>query len=199
MADLGSPSTVIRSPFPGVVIKAQTAPGEVIDVDRELFSIADLSHVWVQAEVYERDLGRIQIGETAFITVDTYPDQNFSAHVTYIGDILDPRTRTAQVRCELANPGTKLKLDMFASVALPTKFNRRVLVVPASAIQRIGEGNVVFVRKAKTKFEVRQIQIGPNVNDLTELKSGLVEGEEIVAQGAFHLKSIALGSEIGEE
>lgn len=196
--NLSHPSTVIRSPFTGVVIKAQTAPGEVIDVDRELFSIADLSHVWVQAEVYEKDLGRVQLGQSAFITVDTY-EQKFSGKVTYIGDILDPQTRTARVRCEVANPDTKLKLDMFASVALPTHFSRRALAVPASAIQQIESTNVVFVRKGKNQFEVRQIQTGPTVNDLTEVKQGLAGGEEIVKQGSFHLKSIALSGQIGEE
>ena len=196
--NLSHPSTIIRSPFTGVVIKAQTAPGEVIDVDRELFSIADLSHVWVQAEVYEKDLGRVQLGQPAYITVDTY-DQKFSGNVAYIGDILDPRTRTARVRCEVANPGTKLKLDMFASVALPTHFSRRALAVPASAIQQIDGNNVVFVRRGKTQFEVRQIQTGPTVDALTEVKQGLAGGEEIAQQGSFHLKSIALSRQIGEE
>lgn len=197
--NLRSPSTVIRSPFGGVVTKAETSPGDVVDGDKELFSIADLSQVWVQAEVYEKDLGRVRVGQPAYITVDTYPDERFSGKVTYIADILDPQTRTARVRCEVANPNTKLKLDMFASVALPTKFNRRALVVPATAIQQIEGKNVVFVQKAKTRFEVRQIQIGKTVNDRTEVLGGLSEKEVVVRQGSFHLKSIALGTEIGEE
>jgi membrane fusion protein, heavy metal efflux system len=192
------PSTVIRSPFTGVVIKAETAPGEVIDVDRELFSIADLSHIWVQAEVYEKDLGRVQLGQSAFITVDTY-EQKFTGKVTYIGDILDPQTRTARVRCEVANPDTQLKLDMFATVALPTHFSRRALAVPTSAIQQIDRNNVVFVRVGRTRFDVRRIQTGPTINDLTEVKEGLAAGEEIVQQGSFHLKSIALSGQIGEQ
>jgi membrane fusion protein, heavy metal efflux system len=193
------PSTVIRAPFAGVVIKAQTAPGDVFDAGRELFSIADLSHVWVQAEVYEKDLSRVQIGQPAFITVDTYPGERFKGQVTYLSDILDPQTRTAKVRCEVANPGVRLKLEMFAAVELPTHFSRRALVVPASAIQQLNGTDVVFVRKSNTTFETRPVKTGKTLHDLTEVQDGLREGEVIVKTGAFHLKSVALSGQIGEE
>jgi cobalt-zinc-cadmium efflux system membrane fusion protein len=197
--NVANPSTVIRAPFAGVVIKAQTAPGDVFDADRELFLIADLSHVWVQAEVYEKDLGRVQVGQAANITVDTYPNEKFQGQVTYLGDILDPQTRTARVRCEVANPGVRLKLDMFATIELPTHFNRRALVLPSSAIQQIEGADVVFVRKSRTQFETRPIKMGKTLEDLTEIESGLQEGEEIVQTGSFHLKSVALSGQIGEE
>jgi membrane fusion protein, heavy metal efflux system len=198
-ANAARPSTVIRAPFAGVIIKAQVAPGDVFDTGRELFSIADLSHVWVQAEVYEKDLGRIQAGQPAFVTVDTYPGEQFKGQVTYIGDILDPQTRTARVRCEVPNPEIRLKLDMFASIALPTHFSQRGLVVPASAIQELDGKDVVFVRKSNTSFEIRPVTKGKILNELVEIKAGIREGEQIVSQGAFHLKSIALSGEIGEE
>jgi cobalt-zinc-cadmium efflux system membrane fusion protein len=198
-ANVNHPSTVIRAPFTGVVIKAQTAPGDVFDADRELFSIADLSHVWVQAEVYEKDLGRVQIGQPAFITVDTYPGEKFKGQVTYLGDILDPQTRTSRVRCEVANPDVRLKLDMFAIIELPTHFSRRTLVVPASAIQQLDENDVVFVRKSATTFETRPVKTGKTVDEVTEVQSGLRNGEEVVKQGAFHLKSVALSGQIGEQ
>lgn len=197
--NVSNPSTVIRAPFAGVVIKAQTAPGDVFDADRELFSIADLSHVWVQAEVYEQDLGRVKVGEPAAITVDTYPGERFQGQVTYLGDILDPQTRTARVRCEVANPGIRLKLDMFASIELPTHFSRRALVVPASAIQDLNGNSVVFIRKTPTGFEVRPVKTGKTLEEKTEIQSGLQEGEQVVSVGSFHLKSVALSSQIGEE
>jgi membrane fusion protein, heavy metal efflux system len=193
------PSSVIRAPFAGVVIKAQIAPGDMFDTDRELFSIADLSRVWVQAEVYEKDLGRIQVGQSAFVTVDTYPGEQFKGQVTYLGDILDPQTRTARVRCEVPNPEVRLKLDMFASIALPTHFSQRGLVVPAAAIQELEGKDVVFVRKSDTGFEIRPVTKGKILNELVEIQAGIREGEQIVSQGAFHLKSIALSGEIGEE
>lgn len=197
--NVSNPSTVIRAPFAGVVIKAQTAPGDVFDADRELFSIADLSHVWVQAEVYEQDLGRVKVGQRAVITVDTYPGERFQGEVTYLGDILDPQTRTARVRCEVANPGIRLKLDMFASIELPTHFSRRALVVPASAIQDLNGNSVVFVRKTPTGFEARPVKAGKTLEEETEIQSGLQEGEQVVSVGSFHLKSVALSGQIGEE
>jgi len=197
--NVANPSTVIRAPFAGVVIKAQTAPGDVFDADRELFSIADLSHVWVQAEVYEQDLDRVKVGQPATITVDTYPGEKFQGQVTYLGDILDPQTRTARVRCEVANPGVRLKLDMFAAIELPTHFRRRALVVPPSTVQQLNGNDVVFVRKSPTTFETKPVKTGRTVEGFTEIQSGLREGEEVVEIGSFHLKSVALSSQIGEE
>jgi cobalt-zinc-cadmium efflux system membrane fusion protein len=197
--NVANPSTAIRAPFAGVVIKAQTAPGDVFDADRELFSIADLFHVWVQAEVYERDLGRVRVGQPAVITVDTYPGEKFEGQVTYIADILDPQTRTARVRCEVANPNVRLKLDMFAAIELPTHFSRRALVVAPSAIQQLNGNNVVFIRKSQTTFETRVVKAGRTVGDWTEIQSGLQEGEEVVKTGSFHLKSVAMSGQIGEE
>lgn len=191
--------TTIRSPFAGVVVKVVAAPGEAVDPSSELFQIADLSRVWVQAEVYEKDLGRIRIGQTALISVDTYPGQTFSGKMTYMSDVLDPQTRTVKVRCEVPNPGIKLKLDMFASVSLPTTFSKRVLAVPASAIQQVETKTVVFVQKAPTKFEQREVKTGQTVNGNTEILSGLQGGEPVVKTGSFHLKSIVLGGTLGDE
>jgi len=192
-------STEIHAPFAGVVIKAETAPGELFDADRELFSIADLSRVWVQAEVYEQDLARVQQGQNATISVDTYPNEKFAGKVTYIADVLDPQTRTARVRCEVANPSVRLKLDMFAAIELPTHFRRRALVAPLSAIQEVNGSKVVFIRKTSTQFEMRPVTLGKPLEDITEIEAGLREGEDVVTAGSFHLKSIALSGQIGGE
>lgn len=194
-----SPVATIRSPFPGIVIQAAAAPGQVVGPESDLFQLADLSEVWVQAEVYEKDLGRIRIGQPATILVDTYPDHVFSGSVTYIGDTLDPKTRTARVRCEVHNPQARLKLNMFASVKLPTIFHRKGLAIPAAALQQIENNNVVFVRASETTFELRQVQLGKTINGTVEVLAGISEKEAVVVDGAFHLKSILLGKEIGEE
>ena len=191
--------TTIIAPFGGVITKAQIAAGEVVDTDHDLFTVADLSRVWVQAEVYEKDLGRIRMGQPAFVTVDTYPDERFTGKVSYISDILDPQTRTARVRCEVANPQVRLKLDMFASVQVPTTFSREALAVPVSALQQVEEKNVLFIQTAPTKFELRPVQTGKTIDGLLEILSGLKAGEQVVTQGAFHLKSILAGKELGEE
>ena len=191
--------TSLRAPFDGIVTRVLAAPGEVVDASTELFTVADLSRVWVQAEVYEQDLGRLALGQTALIHVDTYAGEQFTGHVAYISDTIDPQTRTARVRCETPNPATRLKLDMFATVRLPTTFNRRALAVPEAALQQLEGRPVVFVRRAPTRFEARPVETGKTVGGFIEIRSGLRAGEPIVIAGSFHLKSIALGSELGEE
>jgi cobalt-zinc-cadmium efflux system membrane fusion protein len=191
--------TSITAPFAGIVTKVAAAPGEVIESGTELFTVADISRVWVLAEVYEKDLGRIRVGQSAVIHVDTYPDEPFAGKVTYIADALDPQTRTAKVRCEVANPGFRLKLDMFATIQLPTTFSRRAIAVPVGAIQQLDGKSVVFVQHTATRFEAREIQPGRTLDAQVEILSGLKDGEKIVDAGAFHLKSILAGKDLGEE
>lgn len=191
--------TALKAPFSGVVTKAQASPGDVVDAGRNVFTVADLSRVWVQAEVYEKDLGRIRVGQSAFVTVDTYPNQSFEGKVAYISDVLDPQTRTARVRCELTNRDLRLKTDMFANIELPTKFSKQAIAVPADALQEVEGKNVVFIRRSQTQFEKREVEKGVTVNNQTEIVSGLKQGELVVTQGAFHLKSILAGGELGED
>ncbi len=191
--------TAITAPFDGIITKAVTAPGEVVESSTELFTVADISHVWVQAEVYEKDLGRIRVGQSAIIHVDTYPDELFAGRVTYISDALDPQTRTAKVRCEVTNTNLRLKLDMFATVQVPTTFSRQAIAVPVAALQQLEAKTIVFVQRATAQFEAREIKPGKTVSGQVEVLSGLREGEPVVVVGAFHLKSIVAGKELGEE
>ena len=191
--------TPLKAPFSGVVTKAQASPGDIVDAGKDVFTVADLERVWVQAEVYEKDLGRIRSGQSAFIVVDTYPDRSFEGKVAYISDVLDPQTRTARVRCELANPQMQLKTDMFANVELPTKLTKQALAVPEGALQQVDGKDVVFIRRSDTRFEKREVEKGVTVNNQTEIVKGLKPGEQVVTQGAFHLKSILAGGELGED
>ncbi len=194
----GDVITALRAPFAGVVTKAQASPGDEVDAGRIIFTVADLSRVWVQAEVYEKDLGRIRVGQSAIITVDTYPTRSFQGKVAYISDVIDPQTRTADVRCEVPNPGTLLKVDMLANVELPTKLSRSALAVPSSAVQDIEGKLVVFIRRTPTKFEAREVEKGATVDGMTEIVRGLSAGEPVVAQGAFQLKSILAVGGLGD-
>jgi cobalt-zinc-cadmium efflux system membrane fusion protein len=170
-----------------------------VDASKDIFTVADLERVWVQAEVYEKDLGRIRAGQSAFIVVDTYPGKPFEGKVTYISDVLDPQTRTARVRCEVANSKMLLKTDMFANVQLPTTLTKQALAVPESALQQVEGKDVIFVRRSDTRFEKREVEKGVTVNNHTEIVKGLKPGEAVVTQGAFHLKSILAGGELGED
>ena len=191
--------TPLKAPFSGVITKAQASPGDTVDAGQEVFTVADLTRVWVQAEVYEKDLGRIRVGQSAFITVDTYPDHPFEGRVSYIGDTLDPQTRTTRVRCEVSNHDLRLKTDMFANIELPTKFSKQAIAVASAALQVVEGKNVVFIRHSPTQFEKREVEKGVTVNQQTEIVRGLKQGEPVVTQGAFHLKSILAGGELGED
>jgi len=190
--------TMIRAPFAGVVIKTEAAPGDVIDSGSVLFAVADLSRVYVEAKVYEKDLGKIRINQPALITVDAYAGVVFEGRVVAIKDILDPQTRTAAVRCELVNPSGRLRLEMFANLAIPTADTHVALSVPSDAIQTINRRQVVFVRKAELHYEAREVQVLGDGARL-EIAAGLKEGEPVVVKGAFQLKSAFLARELESE
>lgn len=191
--------SALRAPFSGVVTQAQLSLGDVVEAGKAVITVADLSHVWVQAEVYEKDLGRIRIGQDAIIHVDTYSDESFTGRITYISDVLDPQTRTARVRCEVPNKDGRLKANMFANIELPTTFSKQALAVPSSAFQEVEGKSVVFVQTGPTSFALRPVEKGVTVNGLSEIVRGVRAGDRVVTQGAFHLKSILAGSELGEE
>jgi cobalt-zinc-cadmium efflux system membrane fusion protein len=195
----GPPISSINAPISGIVIAVAIAPGEVIEAERELFTIADLSTVWVQAEVYEKDISRIRTGQTALVQVDTYAERRFAGKVTYVGDVVDPKTRTVKVRCEVPNGPALLKLDMFATVNLPTITQRRAVAILESAIQQFNGKPIVFVRRSEETFEVRPVTLGMTVSGLAEITSGIAAGEMVATQGAFHLKSVLLESQIAKE
>jgi cobalt-zinc-cadmium efflux system membrane fusion protein len=194
-----APMTAIRAPFAGVIIRVAAAPGDVVEAGSELFSVADLSTVYVQAQVFEKDLGQVHAGQTASISIDSYPGERFAGRVASISDLIDPQTRTAAVRCQVANPGARLKLDMLASVQFPTAMKRSALSVPEDAVQDIDGKPTVFVRTSPSQFSVRQIETGSSGNGRIEILRGLKEGEPVVSKGAFAVKSVLLGKELKEE
>jgi cobalt-zinc-cadmium efflux system membrane fusion protein len=194
-----APITAVRAPFAGVIIRVAAAPGDVVEAGSELFSVADLSTVYVQAQVYEKDLGQVHAGQAASISIDSYPGERFTGQVASISDLIDPQTRTAAVRCKVANPGARLKLDMLASVQFPTAMKRSALSVPEDAVQDIEGKPTVFVRTSPSQFSARQVETGASGNGRIEILRGLKEGEPVVSKGAFAVKSVLLGNELKEE
>ncbi len=196
-ADL--PPTILRSPFNGVVMKSEVAEGEAVDTERELFTIADISTVWVQGDVYEKDIAAVRQGKQATVTVNAYPGEIFTGRITYISDVLDPQTRTAKVRCEVANPRGLLKLEMFATIQIPTGVQREALMIPAAAVQQVDNESVVFVKVDGNKFEKREVELGAQSDGWVEVREGVKEGEKVVTAGAFMLKSHLKKEEFGED
>lgn len=182
----------LPSPVSGTVTSRTVNPGEVIEANKELLRVTDLSSVWVVGQVYEKDLGRIRIDSGASITSDAYPGRVFRGHVSYVDPRLDPATRTAQVRIELANPGQALKIGMYVNVAFATigGSESTTPVVPTAAVQTINNQQVVFVATGDPNvFAVRSVRLGSESNGLYPVVEGLNVGDRVVTEGSFMLRA----------
>jgi cobalt-zinc-cadmium efflux system membrane fusion protein len=194
-----SSHNALRAPISGVITKYDVAKGEVVQPDHELFTIANLASVWVLADVYEKDLGKIQRDADVSVRVEAYPERVFPGKLTYVSDLIDPKTRTAKVRCVVANADSVLKLDMFARISIPTRDRRSAVLVPAAAVQQVAGQSVVFVRQSPTQFVRRDVRLGGSAGDRIEVLSGLRAGEPIVGAGSFYFKTALLRGQIGEQ
>lgn len=190
--------TVVRAPFAGVVTSADVAPGDAVDTTRELFTVADLSTVWVVGDLYQRDIASVRRGQEAQVTTESYPGETFTGRITYVSDVLDASTRTAKVRCEVPNRDGRLKLQMFVTVGIATTTARDALVVPAAAVQQVDDDTVVFVQTGDDTFEKRVVEAGTGTGGWVPVLTGLKAGERVVTDGAFMLKSKLKAASIGE-
>ncbi len=182
----------LPAPVSGTVIARSANPGEVIEANKEILRVADLSSVWVIGQVYEKDMTKIQVGSGASITSDAYPGRVFRGHISYVDPSLDPATRTAQVRIELANPGQMLKIGMFVNVAFATIGGAESTspVIPTAAVQNINNQQVVFVATNNPSvFVMRPIRLGPESQGRFVVLEGLTTGERIVTEGSFLLRA----------
>ena len=187
-----SSEVVIPSPASGSVITRSVNPGEVIEANKELMRVTDLSSVWVVGQVYEKDLGRVVVGSGASVTSDTYPGRVFRGRVSYVDPRVDPATRTAQVRIELANPGQALKIGMYVNIAFATigGAENAVPVVPVAAVQNINNQQTVFVATSDPNvFVLRPVRLGPEIDGLYPVLEGLSVGDRIVTEGSFLLRA----------
>ena len=197
IAQLKTPAQVssevsLPAPVSGTVISRAANPGEVIQADKEILRIADLSTVWVMGQAYEKDLGKVVVGSGASVTSDAYPGRVFRGRVSYVDPTLDPATRTAQARIELANPGRALKIGMFVNVAFAALGGAEstTSVIPKSAVQNINNQQVVFVETATANtYAMRPVKLGPEVNGQYPVLEGLTVDERVVTDGSFLLRA----------
>lgn len=190
----------VTAPFTGKVVTRHATLGELVGPEDTLFTVADLSQVWLWVDLYERDLARVRPGEEVQVRLDAYPGRVFRGRLTYVADQLDPESRTARARVDLPNPDRLLKPGMFARVAYPGGGEGPtgpVLTVPRGALQRDGGGSVVFVRTAPGRFERRTVEAGRVDGELAEILSGLGPGEEVVTEGSFLLRSQDSADQLG--
>lgn len=187
------------APFDGTVLSIGATPGELVDTGREVFGLADLSTMWVQADIPERELGAVREGAAAGIAVEAWPGRRFTGNVARIADQLDARTGTAKVRCDVRNADGALKANMFAIVEIAAPLGREGLVVPDSALQTIQGQAVVFVHLDGRRFARRDVRIGRRDGATAEVVDGLAGVETVVTQGSFQLKSLLLRGRAGQE
>ncbi|RNC65620.1 MAG: efflux RND transporter periplasmic adaptor subunit [Desulfuromonadales bacterium] len=194
------PLLPVRSPIGGIITEKHAIVGELADPSKSLYTVADLSSVWVLVDISEKDLAKVRKGQPATVTVGAYPDQKLKGRITYIADLVDEATHTVKARVEVANPGRKLKPEMFATVELALAADAPpVLVVPEDAIQDLDGKKVVFVAENETEFAARQVQAGRAAGGMVEIVSGLQEGERYAVKGAFILKSEIKKGEVVDE
>jgi RND family efflux transporter MFP subunit len=188
----------VHSPVSGFITERNALPSVAVQPEMRLYTIADLSTVWVQAQVFQNDLGRIKVGDVAALSVDTFPGHTFSGRVNFIYPQLDMDTRTAKVRIVFSNPDLRLKPGMFVNVALKVPMGRQ-LVIPANAVLQSGTRQIAFVDRGDGYLEPREVQLGARAGDDFIVLKGLKEGEKIITSANFLIDSesqlqAALGS-----
>lgn len=192
------PLLIVESPASGTLLARSVNVGEVVVQGKEMFRVADLSTVWVIGQIYERDFQAVNVGTLAVVTTSAYPDKVLHGRVSYIDPRVDPQTRTAQVRIELANPRESLKLGMFVDVNFGGAIQagaggQPATAVPRSAVQIIGAKQVVFVATGRSgEFVQRNISIGPEINGMMPVYSGVSTGDQVVTEGSFLLRAESL-------
>jgi Cu(I)/Ag(I) efflux system membrane fusion protein len=187
----GEPTRVLtlRSPVSGTVLEKDVFQGEYLTPQRRLYSIADLSTVWVQAKVYEYELPHIALGQSAKIAITTLPSKNFTGNVVFIAPTLNEETRTAEVRVELENPDGELKPGMFAEVTIEHDMGQGLLV-PHSAVLRTGQRAIAYREGSDRRFEPVEVGLDPfTYEDRFHIVSGLEAGDRIVLSATFLIDS----------
>jgi Cu(I)/Ag(I) efflux system membrane fusion protein len=179
----------IHSPATGIVTSIGARQGQFVTPQTKLYTIVDLSKVWVYVDVYEDELPWVAVGDKATISVAAIPGKTFEGVLSYIYPYAESMTRTIKVRMEFDNPDGLLKPDMFANVTIKARELQDVTVVPSEAIIRSGTREQVFVQREPGKFEPRDVTIGVSSEGLTEIKAGVEPGEKVVVSAQFLIDS----------
>jgi cobalt-zinc-cadmium efflux system membrane fusion protein len=187
----------LTAPFSGTVIEKKAVLGELAQPDASLFTVADLSTLWIESDLFEKDLGKVKVGAQAAVTVSAYPGEVFKGLLTYISSTMDRETRTVKARVEVPNTDGRLKPEMFATVAIGTGGSVKALLVPEEAVLLLQGQPTVFVAESGG-FEPRAVEVGERTQGYAVLKSGVAAGESVVVSGAYALKARLLKSQIGD-
>jgi multidrug efflux pump subunit AcrA (membrane-fusion protein) len=189
----------LKAPINGVIVERMGTVGELIGKETAVYTIGDPSDLWVQAEIKERDIGAVRTGQEVSFSVLAYHGDTFHGKIALVGNRVETESRTLEVRVEVANPDGRLKPGMFADVEIATTALQDVLVISDQAIQSMDNEPVVFVATSDQRFEKRVIKVGLEQHGRVQVLDGLKEGDRVVTEGSFILKSEMLKGELGEE
>jgi len=184
-------STAITAPLSGIVMRKLVVPQQYVAAGQTLFEIADLSTVWVEADVYEHDLPRVAVGQRVSVSSPALPGYEMPGSIAFIQPVVSAESRTTLVRVELPNRNLQLKPDMYVTVKLFGGSRRSALMVPATAVVDRGQQQFVWIEASPGTFAPRQVKIGTRTADRVEIVSGLNAGEAVVIEGAFLIDSEA--------
>ena len=192
--NLASSVFSLNSPISGVVIERNGTVGATVGTDANLFKIINLSSVWVDANVFEKDLARVHQGQAVKITVPSFPESTFYGKVALITSIVDADTRTVRVRTEVPNGDGRLKPDMFANVEIITAAKRTALSIPLSAVLDDGGKSYVFIQDGKD-YAKKEVTLGLKSDDRVEITDGIKEGDKVVVKGNYLLMEQSKGTQ----
>jgi membrane fusion protein, heavy metal efflux system len=185
------PLIAVTSPINGSVIERMATQGEVVSPEKPLFTVADLSKLWVIIDIYEKDLSRIKSGTAVNVSTTAYAEKSFPGFISYLGEVMDEKTRTVKARVEVENANRLLKPGMFAAVTIDAKGVQaeKAIMIPEEAVFLDGTKNCVFIQTTPDMFEMREITAGRTLGKRLEVIRGLKQGEPVAVKGAFILKS----------
>lgn len=194
------PLLPVKSPINGIITEKHAIVGELSDPSKSLYTVADLSSVWVLVDINEKDLAKVHKGQAASVTVGAFPDLRLKGRITYIADLVDEASRAVKARVEVGNPGRRLKPEMFATVELTLPATApAVLAVPEDAIQDLEGKKTLFITQDGTEFTPHVVETGLASGGMVEITAGLKVGERYAVKGGFLLKSELKKGELGEE
>jgi membrane fusion protein, heavy metal efflux system len=194
----GSGALPVKSPIRGIVVERNVVIGQLIEATTTAFKIINLSSVWIDGQIHEKDAGKIKNLTAADFLASSYPDELFHGKVIFIGQVIDEKTRTITIRAQFSNGYGRLKPQMFGELKIHSENNPVAILVPAEAIVKIDNADYVFIQKQDTAFEKIAITICSAQNEMVEITKGLKDGDKIVVKGAFYLKSELMKASLGE-
>jgi cobalt-zinc-cadmium efflux system membrane fusion protein len=189
----------ILAPADGYILEKNVTPGKTVDLSSVTFVIGDLSTVWMLASVRQEDLGKLRVGQSAFVTPAGQDTPRLAGKIANLGQQFDPGTRMMQVRIELSNPDGRMRPEMLASAEIPVGGGKPVVLVSSDAVQQVNGQDVVFVRAAPDRFAVRPVHVGETAGGRTPILEGIQAGDQVVIRGSFILKSQLLKATLESE